>query len=81
MAYTKYTYRCGIWKETVIMFRGERGAKKERCGPRRKRTDAEIARQNLTNKINRLRRLIRCNFQADDYWMDLTFKIENRKPP
>ena len=81
MAKTVYRYLCGRQNEVVVAYRGERGSVHDRCGPRRKRTKAEIARQNLVNKINRLRRIIKTNFKEDDYWMDLTFKKENRRPP
>lgn len=81
MAKTIYRYWCGKKNEVVVAFRGERGSIHDRCGPRRKRTKAEIIRQNLTNKINRLRRIILLNFKEGDYWMDLTVKKENRRPP
>lgn len=81
MAKTVYRYLCGKKNEVVIAFRGERGALHDRCGPKRKRTQAEIARQNLINKTNRIRKILLLNFKEDDYWMDLTVKKENRRPP
>ena len=53
MAKTVYRYWCGKKNEVIIAFRGERGAIHDRCGPKRKRTPEEIARQNLTNKLEK----------------------------
>lgn len=81
MAYVVHTYRCGKFIERVFLYRGDEGGKNEKAGPRRKRTKEEIARQNLTNKINRILRIIRTNFRKDDYWLSLTFRKEERRPP
>lgn len=81
MAFIVHTYHCGKYIEKVYQYRGDTGSKNDRAGPKVKKTALDIARQNLTNKINRLRRLLMKNFKKDDYWLDLTFRKENRRPP
>lgn len=75
----KRTYRFWNNNEVEIGWMGKRPPGEKRA-PRRKRTKEEIQKQNQRNRINFLRRKIKANFFENDYWITLTYKVENRKP-
>lgn len=74
----KRIYRFWNNNEIEIGWMGKRPPGEKRK-PRRKRTKEEIKKQNQRNRINMLRRKIKANFRENDYWITLTYKVENRK--
>lgn len=71
-------YKDKMWviKDTIeheISYMGKYGAKGERRAKREKLTPEAMHRQNQRNKENRMRRLIRANFDSDDYWITLKY--------
>lgn len=81
MAYRKKTWIFKNSNEVEYVHKGKYGAPREKRGPRRKRTPADIKKANQTNRVNRVRRKIKANFEEDDYWVTLTYRKESRKPP
>lgn len=81
MAYKKRTYIFSDSKEIEYVHKGKYGAPGEKRASRRKRTPEDIKKANLTNRINRVRRKIKANFKENDYWMRLSYKVSERKPP
>ncbi|MDE7430604.1 MAG: hypothetical protein K2N34_01585 [Lachnospiraceae bacterium] len=79
MAFWKDTYDCGDAIEYEFKYIGNYGAKGEKRAPRKKATPEQMAKQNLSNKIKRVRREIMLNFHPWDLWMTLKYPRGTRK--
>ena len=79
MAYCKKTYRCGDSNEYEITYAGNYGAKGEKRAPKKKATPEQIEKQNKWNKRKYIRRLIKINFDIDDYWTTLRYPAGTKK--
>lgn len=79
MAFTKDTYDCGDVKEHEIKYMGNYGVKGEKRAPRVKATPEQMERQNMANKIKRVRREILLNFRPWDLWLTLKYPRGTRK--
>ncbi len=73
MAYFKKTYDMGDVIDYEYSFNGNYGAKGEKRAPRVKATPEQIAKQNHTNKVKKVRRLIILNFHPWDLWLTLKY--------
>ena len=49
------------------------GARGEKRLPKKQITPEQIARQNQTNKVKRIRRKLKANFEKGDYWITFTY--------
>lgn len=58
---------------------GNYGAKGEKRKVKVKPTPEQVAKQNQTNKANKVRRLIKQNFSPGDYWITLKYTKGTRK--
>lgn len=78
MPYTEniWTFRRSI--EHEFGFSGNNGAKGEKRRKKHKPTPEQVKRQNQINKENRMRRLIKANFDVDDYWCTLKYPAGSR---
>ena len=79
MAYREDIFECGEVIEHEFKYMGRYGAKGEKRGQRRKATSDQIKKQNLANKIKRVRRVILLNFHPWDLWLTLKYKRGTRK--
>lgn len=79
MAYWKDTFDCGDAIENELKYMGNYGAKGEKRAPRKKATPEQIAKQNLINKIKKVRREIMLNFHPWDLWLTLKYPRGTRK--
>lgn len=79
MAYKETVYECGDVIEHEINFAGNYGAKGEKRAPRRKATPEQIKKQNLANKIKKVKREIILNFRPWDLWLTLKYPRGTRK--
>lgn len=79
MAYKQNIYRSANVIEYEIRYKGKYGAKGEKRAPRRKPTPNQIKKQNLKNKINRIRRVLQLNFYPNDIWVTLKYPKGTRK--
>lgn len=66
--------------EYEYVYAGNYGAKGECRQKRQKQTPEQVKRQNMTNRINYVRRLIKKNFGPGDYWITLKYAKGTRKP-
>lgn len=80
MAYWEKTWEFPDSVEHEIVFSGKYGKKGEKRQKPKKRTPEQMQIQNVLNKANRIRRLIKANFKENDLWVTLTVKKENRRP-
>lgn len=64
--------------EYEFIYKGKYGARGEKRAKRKKPTPEQIRKQNQTNKANRVRRLIKENFNMRDYWLTLKYKAGER---
>lgn len=71
----------GIILEQEYHYNGEFGRKGEKRAKRRKRTPEEMIRQNQTNKVIKVRRLMRANFTKGDIFCTLKYREGTRKTP
>lgn len=78
MAYIRDVWRFPDSIETEYKFAGRYGAKGEKRAPRQKLTPEQVARQNQLNKEKKVRRLIKANFQKNDYWITFKYKKGTR---
>lgn len=67
-------------REYEYKYYGNYGAKGEKRLPKKKITPEQIAKQNQSNRIKRVRRKIKCNFYEGDYWVTLTYPKGITKP-
>ena len=65
--------------EYEIKYEGKYGAKGEKRAKKQKPTPEQVKRQNLINKQNRIRRLIKANFVPADLWTTLKYPKGTRK--
>ena len=77
-------YKVEIWRfknsiETEIKWKGNYGAKGEKRAPRKKATPEQIRAQNHRNKVKRLRREIKANFEEGDLWCTIKYPKGTRK--
>lgn len=79
MAYQMTVYDLGVAKEYEYTYAGNYGAKGEKRAPHKKATPERMERQNLENKIKRVRRTILLNFQPWDLWVTLKYPRGTRK--
>lgn len=80
MAYWKDTYEFEDSIEHEYKYAGNYGAKGEKRAEKKKPTKEQIARQNQTNRVIRMRRLIKANFKEKDYWCCLQYPKGFRLP-
>ncbi len=80
MAYRRDKYVFDNSIEYEYKYKGRYGAPGEKRGKKKKPTPEQIARQNQTNRENRLRRRIKRNFYPDDLWVTLKYPKGTRKP-
>lgn len=59
---------------------GRYGAPGERREKRDKATPEQIKKQNQWRRERDIRRIIKRNFQENDYWITLTYRLEERPP-
>lgn len=77
--YMKVTYDCGGIMDVQLYYPGNYGAPgKPRCR-KQKRTPEDIARQNHTNRVNKVRRIILTNFRKGDWHLTLNYR-KNERP-
>ena len=67
------TYNFDDSIEYEYKYFGHYGAKGEKRLPKKKISPEQIARQNHTNKVKKIRRKIKANFKAGDYWVTFTY--------
>lgn len=77
--YWKDTWSFSDSNEIEIKYAGKYGAKGEKRTPKHKATPYQILKQNQINKEKRMRRLIKANFQKNDYWLTLKYPKGTRK--
>lgn len=65
--------------EYEYKFVGNYGAKGEKRAEKKKATPEQIKKQNQLNKEKRMRRVIKANFLAEDYWMTLKYPEGTKK--
>lgn len=78
MAYVRKEYDLGNIRQIEKYYPGNYGAPGKPRGPKRKRTPEDIERQNQTNRIKRIQRLILANFHEGDWHLILSYKKEER---
>ncbi len=78
--YERQTWDCGNTREVEEKHTGRYGARGQKRQKRRKATPEEIAKQNKWKRERDVRRLIKWNFGAGDYWFTLTYKKGSRPP-
>ncbi len=66
-------------REYEYKYFGNYGAKGERRLPKKQITPEQIARQNHTNKVKRIRRKLKKNFWKGDYWLTFTYRKNTAK--
>lgn len=76
-------YRLEKWSfdfsnEYAYKYAGRYGASGEKRAKKVKPTPEQIRKQNQTNRVNKLRRLIKANFKVDDIWATLKFQKGTR---
>lgn len=79
IAYIEDIFRLGEIIEHEIKFRGNYGAKGEKRGSRVTPTPEEMEKINQKNRVKKVRRLIRLNFNETDYWLTLKYKAGYRQ--
>lgn len=80
--YTQRTFDLnGNIIEQELHYAGNYGRKGEKRAKRRKRTPLEMERQNQTNKVISVRRLMRANFTQGDIFCTLKHREGTRKTP
>lgn len=80
MAYKMKKWRFPHSNEYEFTWAGNYGARGERRAERRKATSEEVEKINQRNREKKLRRLIKANFEAGDYWVTLLYPKGTRKP-
>ena len=66
-------------REYEYKYFGHYGAKGEKRLPKKQITPEQIARQNHTNKVKKIRRKLKNNFWAGDYWVTFTYRKDTTK--
>lgn len=73
------TYLFPDSREYEYKYFGNYGAKGEGRLPKKNITPEQIARQNQSNKVKKIRRKIKANFSQGDYWITLTYPKNTAK--
>lgn len=73
--YGKFPYRM---IEVEIYHTGRYGAPGEKRAPARKPTPEQMKKQNHRNKVKRILRYLRANFQKNDYYLTITYRKGDR---
>ena len=66
--YVRTTYDCGWIRQVELRYPGNYGAPGRKREGRKERTSEQIERQNETNRIRRLQRIILANFRPGKSW-------------
>lgn len=77
--YTKKVYRFKDSNEYEYTGLYNHGAKGERREKKIKPTQEQVARQNQINRENRMRRILKANFEPGDWWLTLKYPAGTRK--
>lgn len=80
MAYKRLTYRFKNSIEIEETHNGRYGAPGEKRLKKKKATPEQIKHQNHLNRVKRIRRKIKANFEENDYFSTLTYKKDLRPP-
>lgn len=78
MPYIQYIWTFKGSIEYEYVYSGNNGAKGEKRRKKYKPTPEQVKRQNQINKENRMRRLIKANFNENDYWCTLKYPAGSR---
>ena len=73
MAHIRDVYRFYNSNEYEYKYAGNYGARGEKRSPKRKASEEQIRKQNQTNRVKKVRRIIKANFQTDDLWITLKY--------
>lgn len=76
--YKRTTYDCGRVIDVQCYYPGNYGAPGRKRTKKQKRTPEDIARQNHTNRVNKVKRLIITNFKEGDWHLTLNYKKRER---
>ena len=76
--YRRTTYDCGQVIDVQCYYPGNYGAPGKKRGKKQKRTPEDIARQNQTSRVLKVKRLIRCNFRKGDWHLTLNYRKGER---
>lgn len=77
--YTRTTYDCGWVMQVELRYPGNYGAPGRKRKSKKERTPEQIERQNETNRVRKLQRLIIANFQPGESWhLTLNYKPGER---
>lgn len=76
--YRRTTYDCGRVIDVQCYYPANYGAPGMKRAKRQKRTPEDIARQNHTNRVNRVKRLIIKNFREGDWHLTLNYRKGER---
>lgn len=79
MAYRQKKWEFQNSVEYEYSYKGNCGAKGEKRKERVKPTPEQVIKQNLKNRTNYVRRLIKANFGPGDYWITLKYTCGTRK--
>ena len=77
--YRRTTYDCGRVIDVQCYYPGNYGAPGKPRAKKQKRTPEEIERQNYTNRVNKVKRLIITNFSKGDWHLVLNYR-KNERP-
>jgi hypothetical protein len=80
MAYIRKEYYFDDSIEVEKNYNGRYGAPGVKRKKKKKATPEEIVKQNLLNKIKKVKRLIKWNFRKGDYWSTFTYP-RGQSPP
>lgn len=78
IGYIRDIWDCGDTAEVEEKHTGKYGAPGQLRGKKRKATKEEISRQNQWKKERDVRRAIKWNFNANDYWITITYRKKQR---
>ena len=78
MAYVEDIFDINRWREHEVKFEGRYGKKGEHRSERKKATPEQIRRQNEKNRLRRLTRVIRANFDEGDLFLTIKYKRGDR---
>ena len=76
--YKRKSYDLGDIREVMEYHNGRYGAPGMPREKKKKATPEQIRKVNQWNKERKCWRKMKLNFQENDYWVTLTYKLENR---
>lgn len=76
--YRRTTYDCGRVIDVQCYYPGNYGAPDKPRSGRQKRTPEDMERQNHTNRVNKVKRLILTNFKKGDWHLTLNYRKGGR---